>query len=147
MLVGVSIGLGIGIGLGAGIAASRKVFPLQTQDQKLVIHFAELTNEIKELRGVMVRLEVCFTETRTTRIVPLKGQLSARQSDEEETEEDEFYEMSGESEPLSRSVSSLIITTCLDTRQPGTVFKKLDTRQSEILTNFLEIARLIPLRT
>ena len=38
-------------------------------------------------------------------------------------------------------------TTCLDTRQPGTVFKKLGTRQSEILTNFLEIARLIPLRT
>ena len=36
---------------------------------------------------------------------------------------------------------------CLDTRQPGTVFKKLDTRQSEILTNFLGIARLIPLRT
>ena len=42
---------------------------------------------------------------------------------------------------------SLINTTCLDTRQPGTVLKKLDTRQSEILTNFLEIARLIPLRT
>ena len=40
-----------------------------------------------------------------------------------------------------------INTTCLDTRQPGTVFKKLDTRQSVILTNFLEIARLIPLRT
>ena len=37
--------------------------------------------------------------------------------------------------------------SCLDTRQPGTVFKKLDTPQSEILTNFLEIARLIPLRT
>ena len=36
---------------------------------------------------------------------------------------------------------------CLDTRRPGTVFKKLDTRQSEILTNLLEIARLIPLRT
>ena len=35
----------------------------------------------------------------------------------------------------------------LDTRQPRTVFEKLDTRQSEILTNFLEIARLIPLRT
>ena len=35
----------------------------------------------------------------------------------------------------------------LDTLQPGTVFKKLDTRQSEILTSFLEIARLIPLRT
>lgn len=113
MLVGVSIGLGIGIGIGAGIAASRKVFPLQTQDQKLVIHFAELTNEIKELRGVMVRLEVCFTETTTTRIVPLKGQLSGRQSDEEETEEDEFYEMSGETEPLSRSISSLIILTLL----------------------------------
>ena len=41
----------------------------------------------------------------------------------------------------------LSLTTCLDTRQPGTVFKKLGTRQSEILTNFLEIARLIPLRT
>ena len=36
---------------------------------------------------------------------------------------------------------------CLDTRQQGTVFKKLDTRQSEILTNFLEIACLLPLRT
>ena len=41
----------------------------------------------------------------------------------------------------------LIFNSCLDTRQPETVFKKLDTRQSEILTNFLEIARLIPLRT
>ena len=40
---------------------------------------------------------------------------------------------------------SELFTTCLDTRQPGTVFKKLDTRQSEILINFLEIARLIPL--
>ena len=38
-------------------------------------------------------------------------------------------------------------TLCLDTRQLGTVFKKLDTRQSEILTNFLGIACLIPLRT
>ena len=36
---------------------------------------------------------------------------------------------------------------CLDTRQPESAFKKLDTRQSEILTNFLQIARLIPLRT
>ena len=36
--------------------------------------------------------------------------------------------------------------TCLDTRQPGSVFKKLDPRQSDILTNFLEIARLIPLK-
>ena len=41
----------------------------------------------------------------------------------------------------------LNFTLCLDTRQPGTVFKKLDTRQWEILTNFLGIARLIPLRT
>ena len=39
------------------------------------------------------------------------------------------------------------LCSCLDTRQPGNVFKKLDTRQSEILTNFLEMARLIPLRT
>ena len=38
-------------------------------------------------------------------------------------------------------------TLCLDTRQPGAVFKKLDTRQSEILTNFIDIAHLIPLRT
>ena len=45
------------------------------------------------------------------------------------------------------NVSSVVLSTCLDTRQPGNVFKKLDTRQSEILTNFLEIARLIPLRT
>ena len=36
---------------------------------------------------------------------------------------------------------------CLDTGQPGTVLEKLDTPQSEILTNFLKIARLIPLRT
>ena len=43
--------------------------------------------------------------------------------------------------------TNILFTPCLDTRQPGTVFKKLDTRQSEILTNFLEIARLIPLRT
>ena len=41
----------------------------------------------------------------------------------------------------------LYICSCLHTRQPGTVFKKLDTRQSEILTDFLEMARLIPLRT
>ena len=42
-----------------------------------------------------------------------------------------------------RRVAHVLWTTCLDTRQPGTVFKKLHTRQSEILTNFLEIARLI----
>ena len=36
---------------------------------------------------------------------------------------------------------------CLDTGQPGTVLEKLDTPQSEILTNFLKIALLIPLRT
>ena len=36
---------------------------------------------------------------------------------------------------------------CLDTGQPGTVLEKLDTPQSEILTNFLKIACLIPLRT
>ena len=46
-----------------------------------------------------------------------------------------------------RGESGICSRKCLDTRQPGTVFKKLDTRQSEILTNFLEIARLIPLRT
>ena len=36
---------------------------------------------------------------------------------------------------------------CLDTWQAGNVFKKLDNRQSEILTNFHEIACLIPHRT
>ena len=41
----------------------------------------------------------------------------------------------------------LVFSLCLDTRQPGTVFKKLDARQSEIFTNFLGIARLIPLKT
>ena len=45
------------------------------------------------------------------------------------------------------TIQSFSFSTCLDTRQPGTVFKKLGTRQSEILTNFLGIARLIPLRT
>ena len=45
------------------------------------------------------------------------------------------------------STNEIVVTTCLDTRQPGSVFKKLDTRQSEILTNFLQITRLIPLRT
>ena len=44
-------------------------------------------------------------------------------------------------------ISLMYYYTCLDTRQPGSAFKKLDTRQSEILTNFLQIARLIPLRT
>ena len=48
---------------------------------------------------------------------------------------------------LFRGVSQLLLSMIVDTRQPGSVFKKLDTRQSEILTNFLEIARLIPLRT
>ena len=48
---------------------------------------------------------------------------------------------------LFRGVSQLLLSMIVDTRQPGSVFKKLDTRQSEILTNFLEIARLISLRT
>lgn len=93
VLVGVSIGLGIGIGIRAGMAASRKMFPVQAQGQNLVVRFTELTNEIRELRCVMVRLEVCFRETATKQVVPLKDQ---RQSDDDETEEDEYYEMSGE---------------------------------------------------
>ena len=40
----------------------------------------------------------------------------------------------------------IVSTKCLDTR-PGSVFKNLDTQQSKILTNFLEIACLTPLRT
>ena len=35
----------------------------------------------------------------------------------------------------------------LFSRKPGTIFRKLDSGQSEILTNFLEIARLNTLRT
>ena len=41
----------------------------------------------------------------------------------------------------------VVVTQCLDPRQQGTVFKILDTQQSETLTNFPEIARLIPIRT
>ena len=93
-LVGVSIGLGIGIGIGAGMAASRKMFPLQAQDHNLLVRFTELTNEVKELRCVMVRIEVCFNETKTKRIVPLRNQAPALESDVET--EDEFYEMSGD---------------------------------------------------
>ena len=40
----------------------------------------------------------------------------------------------------------IVGTKCLDIR-PGSVFKNLDTQQSKILTNFLEIACLTPLRT
>ena len=50
-------------------------------------------------------------------------------------------------ELLMPRYTGFLISSCLDTRQPGNVFKKLDTRQSEILTDFLEMARLIPLRT
>ena len=38
-------------------------------------------------------------------------------------------------------------TRCLFSRKLGTIFRKLDTGQSEILNNFLEIARLNTLRT
>lgn len=100
VLVGVSIGLGIGIGIGAGMAASRRMFTAKVQDQSLVVRVTELAEEIKELRCVMVRLEVTFSETRHKRIVPLTDQPSVLQSDEE-TEEDEYYEMSGE-EPSSK---------------------------------------------
>ena len=48
---------------------------------------------------------------------------------------------------LDRGSNSRGGPNLLGHRQPGSVFKKLDTRQSEILTSFLEIACLIPLRT
>lgn len=91
VLVGVSIGLGIGIGIGAGMAASRRMFTAKLQDQSLVVRVTELTEEIRELRCVMVRHK---------RTVP----PSVQQSDEE-TEEDEYYEMSGEE--LSSNVSDI----------------------------------------
>ena len=105
VLTGVSIGLGIGIGIGAGIAASRRMFTGKVQDQNLVVR--ELMEEIRELRCVMVRLEVTFSETRNKRIIPLNDQSVVRQSDEE-TEEDEFYEMSGE-ELTSRYLSDCVV--------------------------------------
>ena len=103
VLVGISIGLGIGIGIGAGMAASRRMFTAKVQDQNLVVRFTELTEEIRELRCVMVRLEVTLSETRDKRIIALKHEPSLRGSvqSDEETEEDEYYEMSGE-EPSSR---------------------------------------------
>lgn len=107
VLTGVSIGLGIGIGIGAGIAASRRMFTGKVQDQNLVVRVTELMEEIRELRCVMVRLEVTFSETRNNRIIPLNDQSVVRQSDEE-TEEDEFYEMSGE-EPTSRYLSHCLM--------------------------------------
>ena len=105
VLTGVSIGLGIGIGIGAGIAASRRMFTGKVQDQNLVVR--ELMEEIRELRCVMVRLEVTFSETRSKRIIPQNDQSVVRQSDEE-TEEDEFYEMSGE-ELTSRYLSDCVV--------------------------------------
>lgn len=115
ILVGVSIGLGIGIGVGAGIAASRKMLPVQAQDhaqdQRLVSRFVELTNEIRELRCVMVRLEVFFHEcgTNLRRTVPLNDQSAVQGSGDEASEEDdEFYEMSGE-ELSSRFVFFLVV--------------------------------------
>lgn len=101
ILVGVSIGLGIGIGIGAGMAASRKWLTAKVEDQNLVIRFTELRDEIRELRCVVVRLEVTLTDqAKNTRIVPHKNEPSLRlteQSDEET--EDEFYEMSGDELP------------------------------------------------
>lgn len=112
VLVGVSIGLGLGIGIGAGMAASRKMFTAKVQDRNLVVRFTQLTEEIKELRCVMVRLEVTLSESKNKRIVPLKDQPTVRESvqSDEETEEDEYYEMSGE-EPSSRCVSIQLCTT------------------------------------
>ncbi len=106
VLVGVSIGLGIGIGIGAGMAASRRMFTAKVQDQNLVVRFTELTEEIRELRCVMVRLEVTLSETKNKRIIPLKDQPSVRErvQSDDETEEDEYFEMSGE-EPSSRYAS------------------------------------------
>ena len=40
------------------------------------------------------------------------------------------------------TLDSIAFTTWLDIRQPGSVYKKIDTRQSEILTSFHEITPL-----
>ncbi|XP_078351181.1 regulator of microtubule dynamics protein 1-like [Oculina patagonica] len=115
VLVGVSIGLGIGIGIGAGMAASRRMFTAKVKDQNLVVRFTELTEEIRELRCVMVRLEVTLSETKNKRIVPLKDQPSVRErvQSDEETEEDEYFEMSGE-EPSSSTSDIDQLKTVID---------------------------------
>ncbi|XP_022787162.1 regulator of microtubule dynamics protein 3-like [Stylophora pistillata] len=105
ILVGISIGLGIGIGIGAGMAASRKWFSARGEDQNIVVKFTELKDEIRELRCIVVRLELTLTEGKNKRIVP-KNETPPRmtvQSDEET--EDEFYEMSGEGWELSSRAS------------------------------------------
>ena len=93
-LLGVSIGLGIGIGIGAGVVISRRYFSVVAHDERFVVGLSKLTDEMKELRSVIVKLEYGLNETRTKRVV-FKDNTSVHASDEE-TEEDEFYEMSGE---------------------------------------------------
>ena len=101
ILFGVSVGLGIGLGLGAGMAASRRALPWQGEEQKFVVLFSELVNEIKELRGAVMKLEVCFNKDSCEVILPLKD----NKSDEGETDElEEFFEMS-EAEPQERFVT------------------------------------------
>ncbi|KAK2567369.1 Regulator of microtubule dynamics protein 3 [Acropora cervicornis] len=96
ILFGVSIGLGIGVGIGVGMVASKRIFPFRADDRNLVVLFSELTNEIREIRYVMLKLETSFDKGKSEGIRILKEKGS---EDEETDDFEEFFEMSVE-EPL-----------------------------------------------
>ena len=98
ILFGVSIGLGIGVGIGVGMVASKRIFPFRADDRNLVVLFSELTNEIREIRYVMLKLETSFDKGKSEGIRILKEKGS---EDEETDDFEEFFEMSVE-EPLQR---------------------------------------------
>ncbi|XP_074629984.1 regulator of microtubule dynamics protein 1-like isoform X3 [Acropora palmata] len=99
ILFGVSIGLGIGVGIGVGMVASKRIFPFRADDRNLVVLFSELTNEIREIRYVMLKLETSFDKGKSEGIRILKEKGS---EDEETDDFEEFFEMSVE-EPLQSS--------------------------------------------
>ena len=57
------------------------------------------------------------------------------------------YQSLGQACAISGFLTEFVCFETEVSRYPGSVYKKLDTRQSEILPNFLEIVGLIPLRT
>ncbi|XP_015777314.1 PREDICTED: uncharacterized protein LOC107355288 [Acropora digitifera] len=99
ILFGVSLGLGIGVGIGVGMVASKRIFPFRADDRNLVVLFSELTNEIREIRYVMLKLETTFDKGKSEGIRILKEKGS---EDEETDDFEEFFEMSVE-EPLQSS--------------------------------------------
>ncbi|XP_068689666.1 regulator of microtubule dynamics protein 1-like [Montipora foliosa] len=110
ILFGVSVGIGIGIGIGAGMAASRRAFPFQAEDQRLVVLFNELVTEIRELRSAVMKLEVCCSKDNPEVFLPLRD----KGSEGEETDDlEEFYEMSME-EPLQSAPEIVNLKEVID---------------------------------